>query len=697
MRRNILRLALLAGVAENTLAPVASANFLTSTSLPAWLTHSRAGNATVFDSTGKLTYAPNNLLTYNQQIVGGVGNWGVGGGATVTWNQGASPVTGANVVSKIVADGSTIDQGVYANAVSVIGRREIFAVWLKGAVGGEEVQIGDASSRYTATLTASWAIYYNPAHAAINNTPVVYAKNNTAMTFFVSDAYLSAVTYETAPRPQDQVVTTSGAYYGPRFDYDPASLQPVGLGIWDTYVQRLYPSKINTQWSTDSTGNMAFSFNDAGTLAPDGTQTATLLTATGADGYVQKTTGVATSASSPKKSSVWLKRKTGTGQIDIADADLAAWHAVTLGSGWTRVEYYKTSAGIQNLGGIRVRTSGDAIWAWDFNVTDGPVLYPTQPATSGPVTVAADVVRLTGTALTALQGAQGAAFVETGEVGQTINAVSLSADPPTKYAVYYHGTTTPWAVANYNGSTALDGATKASLQSAIRAGVRWNASGRAVVASGGTIAGDANTLSLSDGFVQRLYPSKINTQWSTDSTGNMAFSFNDAGTLAPDGTQTATLLTATGADGYVQKTTGVATSASSPKKSSVWLKRKTGTGQIDIADADLAAWHAVTLGSGWTRVEYYKTSAGIQNLGGIRVRTSGDAIWAWDFNVTDGPVLYPTQPATSGPVTVAADVWLGSYTGISNFLNGHVRSVGLYNQSLPDAQFKAKSTEGAPY
>ena len=45
-----------------------------------------------------------------------------------------------------------------------------------------------------------------------------------AGTMTLGNISFSAVTYETAPRAVDQVVTTSTPYYGPRFDYTGGSL-----------------------------------------------------------------------------------------------------------------------------------------------------------------------------------------------------------------------------------------------------------------------------------------------------------------------------------------------------------------------------------------------------------------------------------------------------------------------------------------
>ena len=56
-----LGLGLLASVA---LAPVAVVDFTLGV-MPSWLTFTATGNRMQWDSTGKLTYGPNNLLTYS--------------------------------------------------------------------------------------------------------------------------------------------------------------------------------------------------------------------------------------------------------------------------------------------------------------------------------------------------------------------------------------------------------------------------------------------------------------------------------------------------------------------------------------------------------------------------------------------------------------------------------------------------------
>lgn len=84
---------------------VVSQNFVTTTTLPAWLSHSRAGNAMMYDSTGKLTYAPNNLIQRSNDTSTG---WNANGGAFTT-------TTGT------LPDGSTGTINIWTSTVSTGG------------------------------------------------------------------------------------------------------------------------------------------------------------------------------------------------------------------------------------------------------------------------------------------------------------------------------------------------------------------------------------------------------------------------------------------------------------------------------------------------------------------------------------------------------------------------------------------------
>ena len=72
----------LLGAGVGSIQPVASWVSTTDPTFPSSsLTFSRTSNATMFDSTGKLTYAPNNLLTYSNTF------------SNATWNNQSATLT----------------------------------------------------------------------------------------------------------------------------------------------------------------------------------------------------------------------------------------------------------------------------------------------------------------------------------------------------------------------------------------------------------------------------------------------------------------------------------------------------------------------------------------------------------------------------------------------------------------------------
>jgi hypothetical protein len=94
--------------------------------------------------------------------------------------------------------------------------------------------------------------------------------------------------------------------------------------------------------------------------APDGTMTADTLTASGANGTTLQTY---TAAAVPYVFSVWLRRLTGTGNIQLT-VDGATYSTVAVTATWTRFEATLTPAAGSRTAGIRIVTSGDAVYAW---------------------------------------------------------------------------------------------------------------------------------------------------------------------------------------------------------------------------------------------------------------------------------------------------------------------------------------------
>jgi hypothetical protein len=119
-----------------------------------------------------------------------------------------------------------------------------------------------------------------------------------------------------------------------------------------------------------------------------------------------------------------------------------------------------------------------------------------------------------------------------------------------------------------------------------------------------------------------------------------------------DGTANgASSITATAGNGTILQSI---TSASAARITSAFVKRITGTGNIDLTQDNGTTWTTVTVTSSWTRVQV--PSATVTNpIVGFRVVTSGDAI-AVDF-VQEESGAFTTSPiaTTTATVTRAID------------------------------------------
>lgn len=121
--------------------------------------------------------------------------------------------------------------------------------------------------------------------------------------------------------------------------------------------------------------------------------------------------------------------------------------------------------------------------------------------------------------------------------------------------------------------------------------------------------------------------------------------------VCPDGsTQTTVTLTSSAINGTVLQAFVV---ASATRTFSIWLKRKTGTGNIDITYNGVN-YTTVTLSTDWRR---FQVSGALLNPScGIRITTSGDAIYAWGTQFEDSPYATSFIPTTTAALTRNAEV-----------------------------------------
>jgi hypothetical protein len=429
-------------------------NFLDPT-LDSRITFSRGTNATLVDSTGKLTYAPNNQVLRSEEFNDAA--WSKNN-ATVIANAATAPdgtatadlmvsavgtaITGANSSSVTFAAGSYI-QSVYVKAAT--GIRYIQLLWTSGGVSANyanfDLQTGTvtAGTYAYASMTAVGDGWYRismgstvgaatggmwpiAVPAAASARAASYTGNGTD-SFLIWGAQLEAVTYQTTPGPY--VATTASAYYGPRFDYDPVTLAPRGLLIEEARTNLLTYSEdfTNAAWSKSTCTITANS-----TAAPNGTAVADTMVsqALTAFTYCLQT---ATFATATYTASVFVKAS-GAGFIQLlwtgaASTDYANFNITTgavtagtyagatvtpFGSGWYRITL--TSAIAAGAYGfyISLVDSGSAARAASFtgDGAKGAYLFGAQtelgafatsyiPTVASTVSRSADVATMTGT------------------------------------------------------------------------------------------------------------------------------------------------------------------------------------------------------------------------------------------------------------------------------------------------------------
>lgn len=127
--------------------------------------------------------------------------------------------------------------------------------------------------------------------------------------------------------------------------------------------------------------NLTTSYTATG---PDGVaNSASTLTATAANATALQ---AITSASSSRLTSVYIKRRTGSGNIDLTQDNGTTWTTQTVTSSWTRVALAAVTSTNPTVG-IRIVTSGDAVDVWCFQHETGTV------ATSPIITYGAAVAR----------------------------------------------------------------------------------------------------------------------------------------------------------------------------------------------------------------------------------------------------------------------------------------------------------------
>ena len=308
------------------------------------ITFSRASRATMYDSTGKLTYAPNNLF--------------LNSAALSTQSVTTEPV---NYIISFKGTGTITLTGT-STAGPIVGTGVANRVFLK---------ITPTAGTLTCTVSGS-----------------------------VTEAQIEAVTYETSPRTYN--ATTSAAYYGPRFDYNPSTLAARGLLIEESRTNLCLWSQqfANAAWQSRSyvTDNFA--------TAPDGTTTAARINSNMAsDNVVQF---ISVTASTTYTYSFYSRNNGGTtsnyriyNQSGLADiVPLTSYFSQINGTTFSLISVTFTTPVACTQVAVYVSAGNgptENVIVWGAQLELGAFATSYIPTAAASVTRAADSVTMTGT------------------------------------------------------------------------------------------------------------------------------------------------------------------------------------------------------------------------------------------------------------------------------------------------------------
>jgi len=346
-----------------------SCNYVNAEKLCGVETFSRTGaSASMFDSTGQLTFAPNNLLLYSNTFSDP--KW-ASVSAEVTPNAKTDPFGGNDgwSMQTRAASGSFYRQSVAVepglNYVNTLYLAPGSATWARidrfdisahaSWINLSTCVAGTTASETMLTVTAVAGGWCKVDQAFIPDTTTVHptftsavgdkGENANGASIYVYGEQLSLVTYQTAIA--NYYPTGAAGYYGPRFGYiyNGSTWVSAGMLLEDFRTNYL-------KYSNDLTGSV-WVRGSTMTVARD---------QLGVDGVVNgasSLTGGAVSATnticqSAKVSyhdrvfSTYAKRISGRGVVNMAtDAKTesgagATWHAMTITPNWTRVSFLET-------------------------------------------------------------------------------------------------------------------------------------------------------------------------------------------------------------------------------------------------------------------------------------------------------------------------------------------------------------------
>lgn len=428
-------------------------------------------------------------------------------------------------------------------------------------------------------------------------------------------------------------VLQSAATNVARFDHNPSTGESLGLLVEEA---RTNIFTYSAQFNDAIWAKTGVQITPNTVIAPDGTMTNALLTATSASSaYISRTGILGTTTFS-----VYVKAGTAdyiylssfrynsnisgavfdirngtvtlsganTGGVQPAGQGINAPQIIHIGNGVYRCSIVAAIGNITET--IYVGVSPSATPSINFTVV----------ASSAPVVTTGDVTGKT----VYIWGAQ----LEEGSFPTSYIPTPATFTGRTSTATYYD--------ANGVIQTALSGVARSNAYFPDSSGVMRSA-GLLLEAAGTNLLNGSQTFATSGGTQNNWVDTNITRD----------------GTLrtSPDSTANALRVTAAAANATLISSAAIGTSAQ--RTFSIFLRRVTGTGNIQYTLDNGTTWTTQAITSSWVRYSFPATTANQQV--GIRIATSGDAIELWGAQLEESPYATSYIPTTTTTVTRAAD------------------------------------------
>jgi hypothetical protein len=366
-----------------------------------FITFTRASNATVTDSDGKIKWAPHNLLLASEQF------------DSASWQATSMSAFGSGSVANATAapnGTTTADLRVPANASSTHTIWQTAASSVNGVPYTTVLFVKPYGYTKLALVENELTGYY-VSYDATGSGTVLTESNATGTITPLSDGWYRIT----------HVSVAGGTSYRPQIFFLPASYTTgtytsswtangtSGMYLWGAHLYRsdLGGMKANTSaypmynpttpknllgytedfsnaaWAV-ATGTATKTSNTD--IAPNGLQTADTLAATSANTTIWQT--YVPVVDGKYMASIYLKRKAGSGTVQIT-ADGSSFTTVALTSSWERFNLAYTGVAGTKAVGVKIVTSGDEVYAWGAQLSDSASLDTYVPNYGAAPTAAA--------------------------------------------------------------------------------------------------------------------------------------------------------------------------------------------------------------------------------------------------------------------------------------------------------------------